>query len=102
MFSDEEAYIDGDPETSITQGQKLQRKLHTKEGSVSASMIILENINLMENSLPDMAGVSSPSPMTIQVPRSTKISKAVCKNLCFSRSNFTLELFLVSGGCSSL
>lgn len=96
------SYIDGDPETSITQGQKPQRILHLEEDFMSASTIILENMNLMQHSLPDMAGVSSPSPITIQVPRSTKISKAVCKDLCFSRSNFILELFLVSGGCSSL
>ena len=43
-----------------------------------------------ERKVPEMAGVSSPSPITIHVPRRTKISKAVCKDLCFSRNNLTL------------
>ena len=49
-----------------------------------------------------MAGVNSPSPITIHVPRRTKISNAVCKDLCFSSNNLTHELFFFSGGCSSL
>ncbi|KAJ0470985.1 hypothetical protein HanIR_Chr14g0724691 [Helianthus annuus] len=49
-----------------------------------------------------MAGVSSPSPITIQVPRRTKISKAVCKNLYFSSNIFTLESYFLSGDCSNL
>lgn len=49
-----------------------------------------------------MAGVSRPSPITIQVPRRTSISKAVCKLLCLSSNILILELFLFSGGRSSL
>jgi hypothetical protein len=57
---------------------------------------------LQERILPEIAGVSSPSPITMQVPRRTKISKAVCKHLCFSRYILTLELFFFSGAFSSL
>jgi hypothetical protein len=56
---------------------------------------------LQERILPEIAGVSSPSPITMQVPRRTKISNAVCKALCFSRYILTLELSF-SGGFSSL
>lgn len=37
-------------------------------------------IDSLDN-LPDIAGVSRPSPMTIHVPSKTKISKAMCKDL---------------------
>jgi hypothetical protein len=55
-----------------------------------------------ERSLPEMAGVSTPSPITIQVPRRTRTSKAVCKVLHFSSTTFNQELFSFSGGCSNL
>lgn len=46
--------------------------------------------------------MSKPSPITIQVPNRTKSSKAMCKDLCFSSTNFTLELCFEGGGGSSL
>lgn len=49
---DKAAYIDDAPETSITQGQRPQRILQLEEDSMSASTIILEKMNLMQNSLP--------------------------------------------------
>ena len=100
-----DAYTDGVLWTWITRDRTQQRKLHKdrnssirKQGGSCGKLELVKQ----ERSIPEMAGVSSPSPITIQVPRRTKISKAVCNTLCFSSSILTLELFFCSGGCSSL
>lgn len=49
-----------------------------------------------------MAGVRTPSPITMQVPSMTTIRRTVCRFLCFSRKALTLGFRLVSGGLSSL
>ena len=100
-----DAYTDGVLWTWITRDQTQQRKLHKDRNSSirkqGGSCRKLE-IEKQEISIPEIAGVSSPSPITIQVPRRTKISSAVCSNLYFSSAILTLELFFCSGGCSSL
>lgn len=40
--------------------------------------------------IPEIAGVTTPSPMTIQVPINAKTSNTFCKALHFSRADFTL------------
>lgn len=38
--------------------------------------------------LPEIAGVRTPSPMTMQAPNKTTINRAVLSSLCFSRNLF--------------
>lgn len=87
------------PETAVKTTEIAQRlkvsKPERKQVKLEKSFFLNKKIHI-----PDMAGVSTPSPITIQVPRRTRISKAVCKPLYFSSNNFTLELFFFSGGCS--
>lgn len=74
----EGAYTDGEPWSWITQVQKLLRKLHkTKTKTIK---ILKEHKKIEkeeEENVPEMAGVRRPSPITIQVPRRTRINKAV-------------------------
>lgn len=42
---------------------------------------ITEVSSLIPEIIPEIAGVSSPSTIIIQVPRRTTVSEAVCKNL---------------------
>lgn len=55
-----------------------------------------------QGELPDIAGVRTPSPITIQVPSITTTSNATCKFLCFSSQLLIVDLFLASGGLSSI
>jgi len=52
--------------------------------------------------VPEMAGVRTPSPMTMQVPIMTMTSSAVCRFLCFSSQALMPDLPAASGGRSSL
>jgi hypothetical protein len=52
--------------------------------------------------VPEMAGVRTPSPMTMQVPIMTMTSSAVCSLVCFSSQALTPDLPAASGGRSSL
>lgn len=48
------------------------------------------------NHLPDIAGVKTPSPIVIQVPRRTKINNPFLNFLCFSKNDFNSKLCQVS------
>jgi hypothetical protein len=53
--------------------------------------------------LPEMAGVRTPSPMTMQVPIMTMTSSAVCSLVCFSSHALSRpDLPAASRGRSSL
>ena len=73
------AYTDGVPWSWITQVQKLLKRLHkrTKKHYYKLLEGTRENGRRRRRTVPEMAGVRSPSPITIQVPRRTRINKAV-------------------------
>ena len=53
--------------------------------------------NKKEMKIPEMAGVRTPSPITMQVPIKARTSKNLCNTLCFSSADFNLDpKFVVS------
>lgn len=54
---------------------------------------------LLQIPIPKIAGVSTPSPITMQVPIKDRTSNTLCSTLSFSNTNFKLDLtfFLLVG-----
>lgn len=47
--------------------------------------------NIINTQVPEIAGVSTPSPITIQVPIKARIRSTFCSTLCFSNVDFKLD-----------
>lgn len=61
----------------------------------SKEIIMLCN-NINSHFIPDIAGVNTPSPIAMQVPRNTKISSPLRNLGCFSKKDLRTELCRVS------
>ena len=70
--------------------KQIKRLVHSQTKGKLYQSIILIKIN-NTGALPEIAGVSTPSPTTMQAPNSTTRSRAVLNLLCFSRNLFNGE-----------
>lgn len=76
--------------SNLQVNKQTKRIVHLKtKGNLYQSIILIKINNT--GALPEIAGVSTPSPTTMHAPNNTTTSRAVLNLLCFSRNLFNGE-----------